>query len=76
MRPVEPDEMYCVWHSPQSGTFEWICGAKAANDLLHGGMTKINDETVERIEIVDVWPEMKGIHIRATTSAGRVSVFK
>lgn len=67
LRSLNSDEMWCVWHDPQTGIFEWICGPKAANELLLGGMTKINDKPV-RVEIVDVWPELKGIHVRATTT--------
>jgi hypothetical protein len=73
MEPVKPDEMWCVWYSPQTGTFEWICGAKAANDLFHGGMTKINDKPVVHLQIVDVWPELKGVHVRATTEVINVT---
>lgn len=59
--------MLCVWHSPSTGIFEWICGPNIADELLHGGMTKINDKPV-RVEVVDYWPSIKGIHVRATTT--------
>lgn len=76
MRFLEPDEMWCVWHDPQTGIFEWICGPEIAKELLNGGMEKINGKPV-RTEIVDIWPSLKGIQVRATTSIGeRINVFK
>lgn len=69
VQPLEPDEMWCVWYSPQTGTFEWICGVKAAENLLNGGMQRINGKSV-RIEIVDYVPSLKGITVRATTTQG------
>ena len=61
------DEMWCVWHSPSTGIYEWICGPKIADELLNGGMTKINDQPV-RVDVVGHWPRINGIQIRATTS--------
>lgn len=63
--PLQPDEMMSVWHSPDSGTFEWICGPTMARDLLNGGMQAINGQPC-RVEVVDIWPELKGVHVRAT----------
>lgn len=65
MHPLEPDEMWCVWSCPESGTYEWICGSERARDLLTGGMTKINGKPV-RVEIVGEWPQINGVQIRAT----------
>jgi len=69
LTPLKPDEMWCVWYSPETGTFEWICGPDAANDLLNGGMQKINGKPV-RTHVVDIWPALKGIQVRATTTLG------
>ena len=66
---VAPDEMMCVWHDSRTGIFEWICGPRIARELLTGGMKKINGKPV-RVEVVDVWPQMKGIQVRATTTIG------
>lgn len=67
MNPLAPDEMMNVWHSEETGTFEFICGWKAARELLSGGMTKINDKPV-KVEVVGHWPSIAGIQIRASTS--------
>ena len=67
LRPVNPDEMICVWYSPASGTFEWICGPHVADELLNGGMRTINGQPC-RVEVVDRHPQLGGIQVRATTS--------
>ncbi len=65
LKPLQPDEMMCVWHSP--GVYEWICGEDMARELLNGGMTKINGQPV-RVEVVDRHPQLGGIQVRATSS--------
>jgi hypothetical protein len=72
LKPLGPDDMWCVWHNPASGTFEWICGPDAATELLSGGMTKINGEPC-RVDVVGVWPKLKGIQVRATTSTAVIA---
>lgn len=61
--------MWCVWHSPETGMFEFICSPEVAHDLVKGGMEKINGKPVH-VHVVDIWPEIKGIQVRATTSVG------
>lgn len=58
--------MWCVWHDLWSGTFEWICGRARAEELLDGGMTKINGKPVE-VKIVD--EGLGWVQIRATVVA-------
>ena len=65
MQPLQDDEMWCVWSNPESGTYEWICGPRMADELLNGGMTKIDGKPVG-VEIVDKWPQINGIQVRAT----------
>lgn len=64
---LKPDEMWCVWYSPGTGVFEFICGPDKADELLNGGMTKIDGMPV-RVEVVDKWPRANGIQIRATST--------
>jgi len=64
LRPLDPDEMMCIWCSPQSGTYEWLVGRQLADELLNGGMETINGNPV-RLEVVDT-PKLGGVHIRAT----------
>jgi hypothetical protein len=57
--------MMSVWHSDR--VYEWICGEKRADELLNGGMRKINGQACV-VEVVDRWPAINGITVRATTS--------
>ena len=66
IQPVQPDEMICIWHSPTSGTFEFLCGPNVADELLNGGMRTINGKPC-RVEVVDQ-PKLGGVHVRATTT--------
>ena len=69
---LRPDEMMSVWWDERSGTYEWICGPDRAAELLGGGMRRINGEPC-RVEVVDVWPRLGGIQLRATTSHARLT---
>lgn len=62
--------MWCVWHTPT--VYEWICGQEKAEELLNGGMTRINGEPCI-VEIVDRWPELNGVHVRATVNRARLA---
>lgn len=66
LTPLQPDEMISIWYSPTSGTFEWLCGPRAADDILNGGMRTINGKPC-RVEVVDR-PKLGGVHVRATTT--------
>lgn len=70
LKPVAPDEMWCVWQSDR--VYEWICGESRARELLSGGMTRINGEPVT-VEVVDHHPALGGIQVRATISKGGFS---
>lgn len=63
---LAPDELMCIWHSPASGTFEFLVGAELAQDILNGGMRTINGQPV-RVYVVDA-PKLGGVHVRATTT--------
>lgn len=67
--PLAADEMWCVCHDIWKGMFEWICGYDRAHELLNGGMTKINGRPVT-LEVVDEWPGIAGVHIRAAWALG------
>lgn len=66
---LKPDEMVCIWWSPQTGTFEFMCGSEAADDLLNGGMQKINGKPV-RTHVVGKLPSQDATIVRATTTVG------
>ena len=63
LRPLDPDEMMCIWCSPQSGTYEWLVGRELADDLLNGGMETINGNPV-RLEVVDTNPRARALYER------------
>ena len=64
---IQPDEMMEVWHSEETGVFEWICGHTIAAELLNGGMTHINGKPV-RLEVIDEYHHLEAVQIRATMS--------
>lgn len=67
-RPLGDDEIWNVGCSEWSGTYEFICGQKVAQEWLNGGMTRVNGKPT-RVEVVCQWPHINGVHLRITTPA-------
>lgn len=61
-----PDDMWECWHDEWAGTFEFFCGRRRANQLLNGGMNRVNGKPT-KVTLVEEWPELDAVQLRVTT---------